>query len=247
LSLVDAPDQTVTVTVLDTSQAAVEPLPVTATDGDDAWTGTAGKDRFNGLAGNDTLNGLAGDDTLLGGAGDDVLRGGRGTDMMLGGEGEDTYEVDNRQDRVVESTHPGEVDVIESGVSYTLPDNVEILTLTRTALDGWGNDLDNLMQGTALDNWLTGYDGDDTLQGLAGNDTLQGGAGNDRLLGGAGLDVALFVEGGRSDYKLIRDVESLQWVVESVGEPDTGVDTLTAIEVLRFADGDLILPGLMIG
>jgi len=247
LSLVDAPDQTVTVTVLDTSQAAVEPLPVTATDGDDVWTGTAGRDRFNGLAGNDTLNGLAGDDTLLGGAGDDVLRGGRGTDMMLGGEGEDTYEVDNRQDRVVESTHPGEVDIIESGVSYTLPDNVEILTLTRTALDGWGNDLDNLMQGTALDNWLTGYDGDDTLQGLAGNDTLQGGAGNDRLLGGAGLDVALFVEAGQSDYKLIRDVEGLQWIVESVGEPDTGVDTLTAIEVLRFADGDLILPGLMIG
>ncbi|MDC1255903.1 hypothetical protein N8128_06950, partial [Paracoccaceae bacterium] len=59
------------------------------------------------------------------------------------------------------------------GVSY-----IENLTLTGTAdIDGYGNELDNILIGNSGDNTLTGYAGSDWLDGGAGADTLIGGEG----------------------------------------------------------------------
>jgi len=73
--------------------------------------------------------------------------------------------VDNLGDAVIENAGEG-VDLVKSGITYTLTDNVENLTLTGTAnLAGTGNVLDNVITGNAAANTLTGLEGDDTLDG----------------------------------------------------------------------------------
>ncbi|MCX7086903.1 MAG: putative Ig domain-containing protein [Methylococcales bacterium] len=142
--------------------------------------GTAAVDTLTGGVGNDTLNGLAGNDILLGNAGNDRLDGGVGNDTMKGGLGDDTYLLDSVSDSIIENLNEG-IDSALSSVTYTLPANVEMLTLTGIgALSGTGNVLDNTLIGNAAVN---------TLNGGAGNDRLDGGAGADKLLGGIGNDI----------------------------------------------------------
>ncbi|MFZ3019434.1 MAG: VCBS domain-containing protein [Gallionella sp.] len=156
---------------------------------DNIVTGNTAANVLDGGAGADTLYAGAGDDTLIGGAGNDVLDGGVGADAMSGGLNNDTYVVDNSGDLVTEN--PGEgIDSVQSGISYTLTDNVENLTLTGTAaIDGTGNALDNVIVGNTGNNVLSGLEGNDTLTGNSGNDTLDGGLGLDSMAGGAGNDI----------------------------------------------------------
>lgn len=148
-------------------------ITLTGTAGDDVLNGSAGDDALYGVGGNDTLNGLAGNDVLNGGPGNDTLNGGPGADTMNGKAGDDTYEVEDGGDTVVEDSGKG-TDLIQSALSYTLPANVEHLTLTGSGnLSGTGN---------AEDNTLTGNSGNNTLDGGTGADSLVGGAGNDTYL-----------------------------------------------------------------
>ncbi|WP_293130261.1 Ig-like domain-containing protein [Microcoleus sp. bin38.metabat.b11b12b14.051] len=137
------------------------PGPINGTAGADNLTGTANADVINGLAGNDTLNGLAGNDTLDGGLGNDQLQGGLGND---------TYIVDSAGDIITELAAQG-TDEVLSSVTYTLPVEVENLTLTGTvAINGTGNGLANTITGNTANNTLNGGAGNDTLIGSAGND-----------------------------------------------------------------------------
>lgn len=157
--------------------------------GDDTLFGLAGDDRLVGGLGNDTLNGGAGSDRLVGGAGNDTLNGGAGSDQMVGGLGDDTYVVNNLGDRTIERADQG-IDTVRANLSWTLSANVENLTLLGgRAIDGFGNELDNLILGNSGDNDLQGRDGNDTLNGNAGSDSLAGGNGDDVLVGGEGGDV----------------------------------------------------------
>jgi Ca2+-binding RTX toxin-like protein len=132
---------------------------------------------------------------LIGGDGNDVLNGGTGADGMTGGTGDDRYYADNALDSVTEQAGEG-TDTVFSSVDFTLGGNVERLTLTGSAaLDGTGNGLANILQGTTSANVLDGGDGNDTLWGYGGNDTLIGGAGKDTLVGGVGNDSFVFVGG----------------------------------------------------
>jgi Ca2+-binding RTX toxin-like protein/subtilisin-like proprotein convertase family protein len=145
-----------------------------------SMTGGNGNDQLSGLDGNDSLTGGAGDDLLLGGNGNDGLVGGVGIDRLEGGAGNDTYTVDTDGDLVVELVGSGTDAVRSALASYTLPADVENLTLTSTlGASGTGNGLANA---------LTGGAGNDSLFGLGGNDTLSGGLGVDRLEGGGGND-----------------------------------------------------------
>ncbi|MGE3154314.1 MAG: calcium-binding protein [Nitrospiraceae bacterium] len=145
--------------------------------------GTVADDVVVGGTGVDILTGLSGNDELRGLDGDDVLDGGTGDDRLIGGTGDDQYLVDAPGDTIVEL--PGEgIDSVFSAVSHALAPNLERLTLTGTgAVDGTGNDLDNVLIGNAAANVLAGGQGNDTyligegdtvveLPG-AGTDTVQ--------------------------------------------------------------------------
>ncbi|MFB2892387.1 beta strand repeat-containing protein [Aerosakkonemataceae cyanobacterium BLCC-F50] len=143
-------------------------------------TGNALDNVITGNSADNILNGADGNDTLNGGAGNDTLNGGAGGDRMVGGAGNDIYFVNVADfDTVVEALNEG-IDTVISSVTYALSSNVENLTLTGTAaLEGNGNNLDNVITGNAGNNILTGGAGNDTLIGGAGSDNLSGGGGND--------------------------------------------------------------------
>ena len=145
-----------------TLSANVENLTLTGTA---AINGTGNDD-------NNSLTGNSGNNVLTGGAGNDTLNGGAGADTLLGGAGDDTYVVDNAGDVVTENLNEG-TDTVQSSVSYTLSANVENLTLTGsgTAINGTGNELNNVITGNNAANVLDGGLGADTMAGGAGNDT----------------------------------------------------------------------------
>lgn len=140
--------------------------------------GGDGNDTMAGNSVGNVLEGRAGNDSLDGRAGDDTLNGGLGADTMKGGVGNDFYLVDDGGDSVIELAGEG-TDSVSSSISYTLTDNVDNLTLTGTAANGTGNDLDNSITGNAASNQLNGGAGNDRLIGGDGVDYLTGGAGND--------------------------------------------------------------------
>ena len=147
----------------------VENLTLTGTV---AINGT-GNDLDNVITGNSAAN------TLVGGVGDDTLNGGASSDTMIGGAGNDTYVIDNAGDVVIENLNEG-TDLVQSSITNILGANVENLTLTgTTAINGTGNELDNILIGNSAVNILTGGAGNDTLNGAAGADTMIGGVGND--------------------------------------------------------------------
>ncbi|PWT85096.1 MAG: hypothetical protein C5B56_14550 [Proteobacteria bacterium] len=161
-------NDTVLTTVSYTLSANIENMDLQGTA---AINGT-GNASDNQIYGNSNTN------ILSGAAGNDILDGGAGADTMIGGTGDDTFFVDNVGDVVTENVNEG-TDLIESSVSYTLPANVENLTLTLGNLNGTGNNLDNI---------ITGFAGGYVLMGLGGNDTLNGEAGADTMIGGTGDD-----------------------------------------------------------
>jgi Ca2+-binding RTX toxin-like protein len=113
-------------------------------------------------------NGLS--NVLTGNAGDNILDGDAGVDAMFGGAGNDVYFVDNGGDGVVENPNEGN-DTVFSTAHLRLSANVENLVLQGGAdLQGYGNSLNNLIQGNAGSNILDGDAGADVMIGGAGND-----------------------------------------------------------------------------
>lgn len=137
----------------------------------------------------DLLTGDSFDNALDGGAGHDVLNGGGGADHMTGGAGDDTYQIDQLNDVISEAENAGN-DTVLVGISYTLADNLENLTLLGLSnINGYGNNVDNLLIGNPAANSLIGGVGNDTLDGGALDeftagaiDYLSGETGNDTFL-----------------------------------------------------------------
>lgn len=147
---------------------------------------------------------LIGDSTaneLDGGDGNDVLNGGTGADTLVGGAGDDSYQVDGVSSVVIEAENAG-TDSVHAGISYNLEANLESLTLIgAAAINGTGNELDNVIIGNSASNQINGGLGNDTLDDYSPGikDTLNGNDGNDTLLsrgffsadsyaGGEGID-----------------------------------------------------------
>lgn len=154
---------------------------------------------------NDSLIGNNKHNILDGGAGNDKLNGGVGADNMIGGLGNDTFIVNNASDVVTENLNEG-TDKINSSITYTLPNNVENLTLTGAlAINGIGNGQANSIIGNVANNQLFGG---------AGNDILNGGAGTNILTGGTGNDTFRFSTNTHSDtiidYNVANDTVQLE-------------------------------------
>jgi Ca2+-binding RTX toxin-like protein len=198
-----------------------------ATEGDDVLLGGSGDEVIEGLDGNDLLDGREGDDALTGGAGDDILIGGPGSNTMAGGDGDDTYVVADSRDVVRESPEAG-ADMVQSVITYTLPVQVENLTLVGPAvIEGTGNALDNVLLGNSAAN---------TLDGGAGGDILMGRGGDDRLLGGTGNDIYRFGRGDGRDMLFDAD--------ETAGNDDMvsfGADIVPFDLILERRTNDLCL------
>nr|MCE2720761.1 furin [Anabaena sp. 49628_E55] len=98
------------------------------------------------------------------------------------------YVVDSATDTITELANGG-TDTIQSSVTFNLAilPNIENLTLIGTAaINGAGNDGNNVITGNGANN---------ILHGGAGNDILTGGLGKDTLIGGFGVD--------RFDYRTL--------------------------------------------
>jgi Ca2+-binding RTX toxin-like protein len=135
---------------------------VTSTGGN---TVTAADDA-NGLV----LMGETGD-TLNAGKGHLVTLVSNGGAKLVGNTEDNLYVVSQTTDVIVEGANAG-VDTVRSSARYTLSANLESLTLTGTiAINGTGNELNNIIAGNSANNVLDGGAGVDTLVGGMGNDT----------------------------------------------------------------------------
>ena len=103
--------------------------------------------------------------------------------QMSGGLGDDIYHLYSVRNTVFEAAGGG-IDTIDTWMSYTLPENVENLTVTGSGRYAFGNNLDNI------------------IRGATGSQTLNGGHGNDVLYGGSGEDVFVVEKGFGSELIL---------------------------------------------
>ncbi|WP_051378975.1 beta strand repeat-containing protein [Derxia gummosa] len=171
--------------------------------GSSAINGTGNADA-NMLIGNSASN------RLDGAAGNDTLDGGAGADTLIGGSGDDSYVVDSVRDIVTELAGGG-TDTVTSSVTLRLGANLERLTLGGSnAIDGFGNELDNVLTGNGASN---------VLNGGAGHDTLAGGGGNDFYVVDSTEDSIVELANGGTDtvrssvnWTLGTDVENLTLV-----------------------------------
>jgi len=133
---------------------------------------------------------------------------------MVGGAGNNTFNVDSAADTVTEAAGQG-TDTIISTVSYTLPNNVENLTVmgylnAKLA----GNDLNNVLTGNAGDNVFNAHFSSPQPGYLGLN------IGLDTLIGGAGDDLYYVTYGETNGAVTTSDT-----VVENLNE---GIDTIDA-------------------
>lgn len=113
--------------------------------------------------------------SAINGTGNDLsntLTGNSAANILAGGAGDDVYIVDG-SDEVIESANEG-IDNVQSSATFALGANVENLTLTGTAaINGTGNDSDNLLNGNSGVNVLSGGAGNDIYIVAAGDAVIE--------------------------------------------------------------------------
>ncbi|MCI5096431.1 MAG: hypothetical protein MRY77_08965 [Rhodobacteraceae bacterium] len=166
-------------------------------------------------------------DTLYGRDGAERLRGLGGNDTFFSSEGADTLEGGAAWDTL-------DFRFSDTGVSASL------LKGRGWSGDAAGDRYAGIEQvnGSFHDDILWGDHGNNRLDGSHGDDTLIGNGGDDILIGGFGQDVIIY-GGNRADYSVTQtgfrtDVTHLNGGAE-------GHDVILHAEILRFADGDLLL------
>ncbi|WP_228019685.1 bluetail domain-containing putative surface protein [Sphaerospermopsis sp. LEGE 08334] len=158
-----------------TATVTVDPTADTTVESDETVALTLASGNGYTIATTNAVTGtITNDDPFTGTTNADTLIGTTGADTLIGLAGNDTYTVNHVGDIVTEALNAG-TDLVNASISYTLPNNVENLTLTGSSnINGTGNNLNN------------------TLTGNSGNNTLNGGLGNDTLTGGVGSDIFVF-------------------------------------------------------
>ena len=215
----------------------------------DAVDGGSGNDRIDGAGGNDRIEGGIGNDTLLGGDGDDVflIQGAFGIDAYDGGRGNDVIEVTGgAHTRHLLLGTEASIEVLKftgADLNGTDEDDVFDLAGISTIVDGrtiWLQSGDDEFTGAQAGDSVAGGDGDDMLDGAGGDDVLEGGRGNDLLIGGSGND-AFLLQGdfGNDTIRGGIGIDAVR-IVAAAEATSFILDAAASIEILAFADGDLI-------
>ena len=193
---------------------------------------------------NGRVQGTDVDDTLVAtGSGSQVLNGDLGADTLIGqGTGSTLYVVDDAGDTVTETdTNTAHIDTVQTSVSWTLGNNVEVLDLVgNKALTGLGNALDNTLKGNDGDNVLDGKGGSDVLIGGGGADVYRFSGWNDLGVGAARDEVDGFStsEGDKLDFTSL-DANPLTAAVDPFKFIGSAAFSADATGEIRFADGVL--------
>jgi Ca2+-binding RTX toxin-like protein len=183
----------------------------------EAVEGHTGNDHLTDSRFDNLLDGQGGNDTFL-------LRYG-GTDTVDGGIGVDT-------------------------LYYTFAANAGDLHVSLMDERGYaghaeGDVIRNIenLYGSFGDDTLVGDDADNLLDGYAGSNVLTGMGGDDTLIGSAYRDDIAVYTGTRDDYSIEQSTNAAyDFVVRHTAAGGTdGTDHLLNIDILRFADGDLLL------
>jgi hypothetical protein len=128
-----------------------------------------------------------------------------------------------------------------TGVWGTLPTGgtnaIHTTTLAlRRFITGDGSDEAITGQDNTIGDVILGLGGKDTIDARSGNDTINGGAGDDTITGGAGDDTAVFSQSAVNYVVLDFGSEIGVWGAE-------GLDTVSGVEHLQFADGTMPVTG----
>ena len=122
-------------------------------------------------------------------------------EKLSGGNGNDEYSILHSSTAIIERENEG-TDIIYAYSSYSMPRNIENMTMRNGVISGSGNDGDNIIRGNSSANDIMGLAGNDSLYGFDNDDELSGQNGNDYLYGGRGEDI---LWGGDGDDKLVGD------------------------------------------
>lgn len=197
---------------------------------------------LEGLAAGDTYvsveraTGSSFNDVFYGGDKAEVFRGMGGYDLFHGsGGGKDSYDGGTGLDTVSYSSSASGVGANLAGFGWIGDADDDVFTSIENLT---GSNFDDFLFGDGGRNQLVGLAGNDQLDGGADVDYLTGGAGNDAIDGGWGWDYAIY--SGNQDQYGINTVGGVTTLTHLNGGSD-GIDTLVNVEVLRFADGDLLL------
>lgn len=188
---------------------------------------------------------FCGVNTLMGLDGDDTLNGGAGADNLIGGNGNDTYVVGTGD--VITEVAGGGTDTVQASINFTLGAELENLTLTgSSAINGIGNELDNVLIGNNANNTLTGNDGIDTLNGGGGTDNMSGGQGNDVYFVDVSGDTTTEIAGQGIDTINSSITRTLAGNIEALFPTGTGninATGLSTADLLRGNAGNNTLTG----
>jgi Ca2+-binding RTX toxin-like protein len=150
------------------------------------------------------------------------------------GGGSDTLTAAGAGLAVTLSLEPGEWSFFGAAKAASIVDPGQITVNFGSAIEAAvGTGFADSIRGNEFANRLEGAGGDDRLWGLAGDDALEG---------GPGADTAFYALARASYLVTPLAVDRVEIRAVSGGE---GVDTLTGIETLRFADRDLPVPSLL--
>jgi len=142
------------------------------------------------------------------------------------GGGKDTIDASSCSKAVRVYLAPGEWGYAGTSKSNLITDKGQITV-------NFGTQIENLI-GSSFNDHLSGNELANSIVGGEGDDTMTGGAGDDTLVGGNGNDTALFPL-AKNSYKITSSSTGIR--VEDVSSGGMGgVDLLTGVEVLRFAD-----------
>jgi Ca2+-binding RTX toxin-like protein len=199
-------------------------------DGYARYTGYQTYQNKDVITGIESFIGTNFNDAYFGTAADGVFEGGAGADIINGYGGNDTIAYTRSSAGVSINLATGYANGGDATGdiflgTYTVPFSGATSTASG-ATHVWGSAHADTLVGNGSANLLRGNDGNDLLTGAGGNDTLEGGVGN---------DTAIYTK-GMVNYTLTYN-NGIITVTDKTGAD--GVDTLSGIETLQFADGTI--------